>query len=95
MRCFLLPLVLAACPPLGLAGPADGRAPTAPAQGRDAASGGGTTEPGKDQRRAALRQALVPVQDAVPAGTERPSGRQLSPTERAELRRQLRDQSSR
>lgn len=52
-------------------------------------------EQNKDQRRAALRQALVLRKDTVPVPPEGQAARQLSPAERAELRRQLRDQSSR
>lgn len=95
MRCFFLSLVLAACPLLGLAGPADGRAAPALAPGRDALTQDGPSGQSKDQRRAALRQALVPQQETTPAGADTAPGRQLSPTERAELRRLLRDQSSR
>ena len=95
MRCLFLSLVLAACPLMGLAGPADGRAAPGAAPGRDAQAEGGPSAQSKDQRRAALRQALVPRQEVAPAGAETAPGRQLSPTERAELRRQLRDQSSR
>ncbi len=95
MRCLFLSLVLAACPLMGLAGPADGRAAPTPVPGRDALIQGGAAGQSKDQRRAALRQALVPQQDTTPAVAEKTPGRQLSPTERAELRRQLRDQSRR
>lgn len=95
MRPLLLPLVLAACPLMGLAGPADGRAAPTPAPGRDALIRGAEAGQSKDQRRAALRQALVPQQETTPAEAEKAPGRQLSPTERAELRRQLRDQSRR
>ena len=95
MRRFFLSLVLTACPFLGLAAPADGRAAAGPAPGRNGQAEVVPSEQSKDQRRAALRQALVPQQEATPAGADTAPGRQLSPTERAELRRLLRDQSSR
>jgi len=94
MRQLLFTLVLAALPLWGGAGPANG--PAAQAQG-------GAVQPelparveqNKDQRRAALRQALVLRKETVPTQPDGQAARQLSPEERAELRRQLRDQSSR
>jgi len=91
MRHLFLIAVLAVTPLGAIAGPANGPA----LQGREALSEGGRVEQNKDQRRAALRQALVPQQDAVPARPLGAPARQLSPAERAELRRQLRDQSGR
>lgn len=95
MRHFLLTVVLAASPLWGEAGPAnDPAALTGGAGGAvmPEAPGG---DQGKDQRRAALRQALLQRKDTAAAPADGQAGRQLSPAERAELRRQLRDQSSR
>lgn len=83
--------VLALAAPWSLAGPANGPV----AQGRDGLPDAVRVEQSKDQRRSALRQALVQRQEAAPERPEGAGGRQLSPAERAELRRQLRDQSAR
>lgn len=91
MRHLFLIAVLAVYPLGAMAGPANGPAP----QGREVLPDGGRVEQNKDQRRAALRQALVQRQEAVPARPEGPPARQLSPAERAELRRQLREQPAR
>jgi hypothetical protein len=88
---LLLTAVLAVAPLGVMAGPANGPA----LQGREVLPDGGRVEQNKDQRRAALRQALVQRQEAVPAQTEGAPARQLSPAERAELRRQLREQPAR
>jgi hypothetical protein len=95
MRHLLLTAVLLAVPLWGVAGPANGLA--AQAQGGVALPELPLqVEQSKDQRRAALRQALVLRKDAAPpAQPDSQTARQLSPAERAELRRQLRDQSSR
>ncbi|MDZ7918738.1 hypothetical protein [Rhodoferax sp.] len=95
MRSLLLSVVLSASAGAGMAGPADGRAASVPLQGREPVTESGRAAQNKDQRRAALREALVQRQDAAPVGSEGAPGRQLSPAERAELRRQLRDQSTR
>lgn len=95
MRSLLLSVVLFASAGPGMAGPADGRAVPVPLQGRELVPESGRAAQSKDQRRAALREALVQRRDAAPAGSEEVPGRQLSPAERAELRRQLRDQSTR
>ena len=95
MRYLLLTAVLLALPLWGVAGPANGLA--AQAQGGAALPElPPQVEQSKDQRRAALRQALVLRKEAAPpAQPDGQAARQLSPAERAELRRQLRDQSSR
>ncbi len=91
MRHSVILVVYLSAPLWAWAGPANG--PTHQTPGQEPAR----AEPARDQRRAALRQALIPAQqqDAAPASADSPAGRQLSPAERAELRRQLRDQFSR
>jgi hypothetical protein len=83
--------VLALAHSWSVAGPANGPL----AQGREGLPDAGRMEQSKDQRRSALRQALVQRQEAAPAQPAGGGARQLSPAERAELRRQLRDQSTR
>lgn len=94
MHHLLLAAALAAFPLGGMAGPANGAAAPVQPQGRELLPEGARAEQSKDQRRAALRQALVQRQEAVPARPDGAPARQLSPSERAELRRQLRDQSA-
>lgn len=94
MRQLLFTVVLAALPLWGGAGPAN--APAAHRQGGEALPElPPRVEQSQDQRRAALRQALVLRKDTAPTQPDGQAARQLSPAERAELRRQLRDQSSR
>lgn len=94
MRHLLFLVALLAAPLWGVAGPANGPARAARAAGMPVAESGGGDQ-NKDQRRAALRQALVPQQEAIAPASDAGGGRQLSPIERAELRRQLREQPSR
>ncbi len=91
---LLLTVVLAALPLWGRAEPAQGVVLPA-VRGGAALPALPQAEQSKDQRRAALRQALVHRKDAGANPPEEQAARQLSPEERAELRRQLRDQSSR
>ena len=79
MRQFLFVLLLSVVPPSGGAVPGE-----SPAQ----------VEQGNVQRRSDLRQALVSQKNERTNPPDAKAPRHLSPAQKAEMRRQLRDQSS-